>query len=190
MPLLGPDESLPSRPRRVLLAGTSGAGKTTLSARIATLLGIEHVEIDALYHGPDWTPREQFRSDVQAFSSQPQWVTEWQYSAVRDLLADKADLVVWLDLPRPTVMRQIMVRTVRRRIRREMLWNGNIEQPLHTFFFDRNHIVRWAWNTHHDSALQVIALSHRRTNLTVVRLKNHSQIERWIVGPLRSAARF
>lgn len=189
VPLLGSDDPLPCCPRRILVSGTSGSGKTTLSARIAALLDIEHVEIDALFHGPDWTPREQFLADVRAFSSRPLWVTEWQYDSVRDLLADEADLLVWLDLSRFTVMRQVVARTVRRRFRREVLWNGNVEAPLRTFFFNRDHIIRWAWNTHRNSGLQVVELRRRRPDLAIVRLQTRSEVERWIAGPLRCAER-
>jgi adenylate kinase family enzyme len=52
MPLLDAVASLPVRPRRVLVAGTSGAGKTTLASRVAALLDLPHIEIDALFHGP------------------------------------------------------------------------------------------------------------------------------------------
>ena len=41
----------------------------------------------------------------------------------------RADTVVWLDLPRRIVMRQVVSRTFRRSILREELWNGNRE-PL------------------------------------------------------------
>lgn len=188
VPLLGPEDRLPGCPKRILVAGTSGSGKTTLASRIGALLGIEHVEIDGLYHGPNWTPREQFLVDVTTFSSAPRWVTEWQYRSVRDLLADEADLLVWLDLSRGTVMRQVIVRTVQRRLGRKVLWNGNIEPPLHTFFSDRDHIVRWAWNTHRTSALRIAALRDRRPDLTIVRLRTHADIERWIAGPLQTRA--
>ncbi len=56
------------------------------------------MEIDALFHGPGWTPRETFAAEVDAFSAEPNWITEWQYSTVRDLFAERADLLVWLDL--------------------------------------------------------------------------------------------
>ncbi|TQC41614.1 AAA family ATPase [Rhodococcus sp. WS4] len=184
MPLLDPNRALPGRPQRVLVAGTSGAGKTTLSARIAALLHIEHIEIDALYHGPDWAPHERFLTDVEEFSARPQWVTEWQYGAVREQLADRADLLVWLDLPRATVMRQVTGRTLRRRLRREILWNGNIEPPLHRFLLDPDHIVRWAWNTHHKYPHRIDAIRRRRPDLTIVRLRTRADIERWVDGPL------
>ncbi|GAA4866246.1 AAA family ATPase [Pseudonocardia benzenivorans] len=185
---LGPADRLPARPARVLVAGTSGAGKTTLSARIAALTGAPHVEIDALFHGPGWTRIPTFVADVEAFSAQPAWVTEWQYSAVRDLLADRADLMVWLDLPRATVMRQVSVRTMRRRLGREVLWNGNVEPPLRTILTDREHIVRWAWDTHHKTALRITALATRRPALPVVRLRHRRDVDRWVDGPLRRAA--
>lgn len=39
---------------RIAITGPSGSGKTTLAAELARTLGIRHVEIDALHHGPNW----------------------------------------------------------------------------------------------------------------------------------------
>jgi dephospho-CoA kinase len=50
MPLFDAVALLPSCPMRILVAGTSGAGKTTVASRVATLLDLPHVEIDALFH--------------------------------------------------------------------------------------------------------------------------------------------
>ena len=168
MPVLAQDDPLPVRPRRVLVAGTSGAGKTTVARSLAGILHIPHVEIDALFHGPGWSRRDSFEADVRAFSAQPQWVTEWQYSAARELLAGRADLLVWLDLPRATVMYQVIRRTLSRRLRRTVLWNGNTEPALRTICTDPEHIVRWAWSTHHLTAPRVAALSARRPDLIIV----------------------
>ena len=78
-------------------------------------------------------------------------MTEWQYGSVRAVLAERAELLVWLDLPRALVMRQVVVRTVVRRRRRQELWNGNTEGPIREFFTDREHVVRYAWTTRHDA---------------------------------------
>jgi adenylate kinase family enzyme len=185
MPLLDAVASLPVRPRRVLLAGTSGAGKTTLASRVAALLDLPHIEIDALFHGPGWTPRDSFESEVHRFSAGSCWVTEWQYSQVRAILAQRADLLVWLDLPRALVMQQVIRRTVRRRLSRQVLWNGNREPPLWTILTDPEHIVRWAWTTHDKTATRVAALLQQRPELVVVRLISRSNIERWLAGPLQ-----
>ncbi|WP_433041126.1 AAA family ATPase [Dactylosporangium sp. CS-033363] len=187
MPLLRPLDALPGRPRRILVAGTSGSGKTTLAGRIGAALDVPHIEIDGLYHGSGWTPRPSFEDDVDRFSAGPRWVTEWQYSSVRALLAERADLLVWLDLPRHRVMRQVVRRTVDRSVNRRRLWNGNVEPPLWTIFHDPEHIIRWAWTTHGTSAARVRDLAVRRPDLPVVRLRSRAEIRRWLLGPLSEA---
>ena len=177
-------DPLPHRPRRVLVAGTSGAGKTTLAARLGGAWGLRHVEIDALFHGPGWTPRPAFVADVEAFSRTDGWVTEWQYGQVRPLLAGRADLLVWLDLPRATVLRQVTARTLRRRLGRQVLWNGNLEPPLRTVLTDPEHIVRWAWRTHRSTAGRVAELVAQRPELPVVRLTARAEVDRWLAGPV------
>jgi adenylate kinase family enzyme len=188
VPLLGAADPLPGRPWRVLVGGTSGAGKTTLVRTIARTLGYPHVELDALHHGPAWTVRPEFESDVDRFRAGPTWVTELQYAAVRDRLLERADLVVWLDLPRPVVMGRVIRRTVRRRLRREALWNGNHEPPLWTFLTDREHIVRWAWRRHAPDRARLGAINTGRPDLAVVRLTTRAGVSAWVAGPLREAA--
>jgi adenylate kinase family enzyme len=184
VPLLGPGDPLPFRPARVLVAGASGAGKTTLASRISRLLGVPHVEIDALFHGADWVRRPRFEDDVRRFVARPAWVTEWQYGSVRPLLAERADLLVWLDLPRRVVLRQVISRTLRRRVLRERMWNGNVEPPLRTFLTDPEHIVRWAWQTQPEMAERIASLRAQRPELVVVRLPSRRAVDAWVAGPL------
>ena len=167
-------------PTRIIVAGTSGSGKSTLARRIAEASGVPYVEIDALFHGHGWTPRPTFAADVDAFTRQPAWVTEWQYAAVQPMLAERADVMIWLDYPRSLVMTRVIRRTVGRRIRREELWNGNREAPLRAVFTDRDHIIRWAWRTHGDRAALVAEAARRNPGLAVVRLRRPRETERWL----------
>ena len=125
---------------------------------------------------------------MQALVAQEGWTTEWQYDGVRDLLADRADLVVWLDLPRRLVLAQVSRRTLRRRLRREVLWNGNVEPSLLTIFTYPEHIVRWSWTSHRRLAPRVAVLRERRPGLVVVRLRSRRDVRRWVAGPLAQAA--
>ncbi|BDV32310.1 AAA family ATPase [Microbacterium terricola] len=184
------DDPLPVRPMRVVVAGVSGVGKTHLARRIASLTGAAHTEIDALYHGAGWVPREEFLDDVRALVAAESWTTEWQYATARPLLAARADLLVWLDLPFATVtLPRVIRRTVQRRLRREILWNGNVEPPLRTILTDREHIVRWAVSTRNKYRARVPALERDHPHLTVVRLQSRRQVEAWLSGPLTAAVR-
>jgi adenylate kinase family enzyme len=117
---------------RIAITGPSGSGKTTLAGRIAQLTGGPHTEIDGLFHGPGWEPRPEFSDEVRAFTAADTWTTEWQYSSVRELLAERADLLVWLDLPVPLVMWRLLRRTHVRNRDRVELWNGNVEPGWRT----------------------------------------------------------
>jgi adenylate kinase family enzyme len=182
--MLDATRPLPHRPNRIIVAGTSGSGKTTVAGQIGALVGIPHLDLDGLFHGPDWVPRQSFLTDVERFTAGPRWVTEWQYDSARPLLAERADLMVWLDLPRAVVMRQVILRTVSRRVRRQELWNGNYEPPFRAFFTDREHIVRWAWRMHAPDRFRVVSLCAQQPELTVVQLRSRKEISDWLGGPL------
>lgn len=178
----GPTAGRPATPspRRILVAGTSGAGKTTLARRISATHGVPHTELDALHHGPRWTPRPEFEADVRELAARDAWVTEWQYHRVRPVLLSRAELLVWLDLPVAVVMWQVVVRTVHRRLERTVLWNGNVEPPLSTFVTDRDHIVRWAWRTRHKLRGLDARVADVAPHVRVVRLRSRRDVERWV----------
>lgn len=167
------------------MAGVSGSGKTTLARRIAAITGGPHTEIDALFHGPQWTPRPEFIGDVHDLMCSDAWTTEWQYSAARPVLVRNAEVLVWLDLPfvRVTFPRLVR-RTWRRRRTQESLWNGNVEPPFRTFFTERSYILRWAISTRGKYGREVPPLEGRHPQLVVVRLRTQREVESWIAGPL------
>ncbi len=107
--------------KRVSIVGNSGSGKTTLGRRIAEQIGAPFVELDAIVHQPGWEPlpTEEFRAKVAEIAAQDLWVVDGNYSVARDILWDRADSVVWFDLPRRLVMVQVVRRTLRRTITRE-----------------------------------------------------------------------
>ncbi|MFD4670610.1 AAA family ATPase [Lentzea sp. NPDC058450] len=186
MPLLGPADPLPHVPRRVLVAGNAGSGKSTMCGRIASARDLRCVELDSLYWGPRWTPRPEFLDEVLAFAQEDHWVTEYQYKVARPSLLARADTVVWLDHRFPVVMGRLVARTIRRRAGRVELWNGNQESPLRSVFTDSGHILRWGWKSYWRNRARALALVDE---VVVVRLRGQGQVERWLAGPLASVGR-
>jgi adenylate kinase family enzyme len=187
--VLSADDELPSRPHRILVAGVAGSGKSTLCRRITAATGIPYTELDGLYHGPGWTPQPDFAQTVERITARPDWVAEWQYRAVRQMLLERAELLVWLDPPFRVTLRQVVRRTVRRRLRREVLWNTNTEPPLRTFFTDRDHIVRWAIRTRNKYRRMIADIERQPDAPVLVRLRSRREVNRWLAGPLRRAVR-
>ena len=137
--------------RRVSVVGTSGAGKSTLGAALAARLGVDFLELDSVFHQPGWVPlpTPEFRRRVAAEAASEGWVIDGGYSKVRDIVWARADTVVWLDLPRRTIMRRIVWRSFRRAAGRVELWNGNRERWRNFFTLDKEEsVISWAWQTH------------------------------------------
>ena len=82
---------------------------------------------------------------------------------------------------------RVIHRTVRRRAKREVLWNGNVEPPLGTFFTDPEHIVRWAIATRGKYKTSVPQLESQYPQLNVVHLGSQRHVNRWLTGPLAAA---
>jgi adenylate kinase family enzyme len=175
------------RVRRVSVVGNAGSGKTRLAKQIAVIISVPHIELDAIHHLPGWEAidPDTFMAEVDAITSTDGWVIDGNY---RTVVVDgpvwqRADTVVWLDLPRRQVMRQVLARTLRRVSSREELWNGNREPIRSLYAWDPHEsIIRWAWTQHakyqerFGTAMASPALSH----LTFVRLKSRDDTERWI----------
>jgi len=115
---------------RIAITGPSGSGKTSLATELARTADLRHVEIDALHHGPNWEScgSDVLRERVLAATEGDGWVADSTYHTMLGaLVSDRADLLVWLDLPVTLVMWRLLRRThVRNRDKTE-LWNGNVE---------------------------------------------------------------
>jgi energy-coupling factor transporter ATP-binding protein EcfA2 len=87
--------------QRILVVGRTGSGKTTLARELAAAVGAPHVELDALYFGPDFStvPLSVLRERTSAAIAGDRWVTDGNKRAVRDLVWPRADTVIWLDYP-------------------------------------------------------------------------------------------
>ena len=173
--------------RRVSVVGNSGSGKSTLARRIAAALDVDYVELDAIHHLPGWQPidPDEFLVRVGEITETDGWVVDGNYRTVvvEGPVWQRADTVVWLDLPRATVMRQVVLRSLRRTVRREELWNGNRETLRSLAVWDRDgSIVRWTWTQHekyerrYSEAMASPALRH----LAFIRLRSHTEADAWL----------
>jgi adenylate kinase family enzyme len=167
----------------VAVVGNSGSGKTTIGRAVAAALGVAFVELDAIHHQPGWQPlpRDQFRRRVGQIVAADGWVIDGNYRAVRDLVWGRADTVIWFDLPRRTVMRRVIVRTVRRVVTGVELWNGNREPVTGLFRADpEKSIIRWAWTRHtmYRDRYAAAAADPAYAHLTFVRIAGRADARR------------
>jgi adenylate kinase family enzyme len=169
-------------PRTIVVKGTSGAGKSTFAAELASRLGLTYVELDALHWGPDWSqpPAEEFRTRVEAvLAAEPGgWVADGNYdSKLGDTVVAAADTIIWLDLPLGIKLRRLWRRTWNRKLAKVELWNGNRES-WRGAFFSRESLFVWTIRQH---------VRYRRlwparfgNDPRLVRLRSAAEARRWL----------
>ncbi|MBN1684107.1 MAG: AAA family ATPase, partial [Gammaproteobacteria bacterium] len=101
--------------KRIVVIGSSGAGKTSLAKILAKKFGMLHIELDALNWLPNWRARspEALRQLVSKNIQQPQWVLCGNYSYLREMIWAKADTIIWLDYPFGLCFWQTLTRSLR-----------------------------------------------------------------------------
>jgi adenylate kinase family enzyme len=164
---------------RIAVVGTSGSGKSTVARRLAEYHGVPHVELDALHWGPNWSApsTEEFRARVEQALSSPGWIADGSYyGKLGDSVLERADFIVWLDLPFRTVMRRVWVRTLRRIRTGEELWAGNRE-TWRDAFFSRDSLFVWVVKTHRSRRRRYL---ERLGRYEFVHLRSQWEIEAWL----------
>jgi adenylate kinase family enzyme len=181
--------------RRVSVVGTTASGKTTFAGELARVLGVAHVELDALNWGPNWTMVDEglFRRRVDTATSADGWVVDGNYGGrgAREIVWGRADTVVWLDPPLPLVLVRLWRRSVGRIRSGYVLWGGNRETFRNTFL-SRQSLFVWALKTHRSRkrAFQRELALPQHAHLQVHRFTRPADAERWLqtqraAGPSR-----
>ena len=94
---------------KIAVMGYSGAGKSTLSRVLSQRLDLPLLHLDKMQFTANWQERDRAEAlaMVEAFMSRDSWVIDGNYSGfLQERRLDEADLILFLDLPRLTCLRQ------------------------------------------------------------------------------------
>jgi len=140
--------------RRVSIVGAAGSGKTTLAQAWQDSHRLPYVKVDAFQaaeFGGRATPEEFGRRMAEA-ASRDSWILDGNvdisgvYQAV-DETWSRADLVIWLDLPRHVLMRRLLVRTAVRALHHSEMSKDTQQHWRDLFVFDANRsVLAWTWS--------------------------------------------
>ena len=170
--------------RVAIVATASGCGKTTSverSRRPSRRRSSSSMRSTGRRAGPSSTPPSCDAGSSRSWRSTRGWSTASYRGKLGDLVLERADTVVWLDLPRRVWLPRLVVRTLRRALTREELWNGNRESL-------------WGAISHDDSLFRYALANDRRrrhsypaelARFRVARLRTQAEVDAF----LRSARR-
>ncbi|WP_329576568.1 hypothetical protein OG500_03920 [Kitasatospora sp. NBC_01250] len=114
MPTGPPLPATGARPERILVLGSPGSGKTTLSRQLAGATGLPLHHLDDLYWGPDWRRPDPhlWEGTQRRLAAGPRWIIEGNHLPTIPVRMARADLVVLLDTGPATCLARAVRRAV------------------------------------------------------------------------------
>lgn len=106
--------------RRIAVIGNTSSGKTTLGERLAGILAVPFVELDAINWQPNWVSLvevnlAEFDRRVAEATSGAGWVTAGSYHThSQRLFWPRLETIIWLDPPLPRLIWRVLTRSWRR----------------------------------------------------------------------------
>lgn len=123
--------------QKVMVIGSPGAGKSTLSRELKAITGLPLIHLDMLYHRPDHTtlPREQFDAQLQAICLQERWIIDGNYQRTLEIRLRACDTVILLDYPPDVCLSGATARVGQRRD--DMPWaESTMDEDFRQFILD------------------------------------------------------
>lgn len=140
---------------RVVVYGSTSAGKTTVTKELGRILDSYVVILDDVFWGPNWEmpTTESFQKRVkEIISSKEKWVVDGNYSKVRPLILPNATFAVFLDLPLYLILWRVFSRTISRNtvikiheptpLPKRVEESGNGEHPIYSIYELSNYAIR------------------------------------------------
>lgn len=161
--------------QRILIVGSSGAGKSTFSRKLGELWDIPIVHLDALFWQPGWNPlpRNEFTEKVKNELTKSQWIIDGNYDSSIELRAKYADLIIFLDFSNVLCLYRACKRawTYRGKTRPDM--GPDCKEKIDWGF------VQWIWRYPKDIRPKMLDfLAHTHTD--VVTFKSPKEVEQWL----------
>ena len=99
--------------KRIMVLGVSaGVGKSTFAKKLGEKLDIDVYHLDRFYWEPGWQEAtlEDFSERQRNVVGKEQWIIEGNYRNTYEIRAEKADTIIYLELPLTTCLFRVLKR--------------------------------------------------------------------------------
>ena len=148
-----------------------------MAAKMAQNLDLPLIHLDTLYWQPGWVepPEKGWQEIVKSLIAREAWIIDGNYSSTLSIRAERADTIIFLDMPRYVNMTGIFRRVIKYYgKRRPDLPDGCPEK------FDWQ-FTKWVWNYHKNSRPKVLEiLEPFRPSKNIITLRSRKEVNNFI----------
>ena len=161
--------------QRILVIGSPGAGKSTLSHQLAARTGLPLSHLDRMFWLPGWVERDRDEglAELRGVLAQDRWIIDGNYGSSLPLRLERADTVVWLDYPTHTCLARVFKRWWQFRGKTRPDMTEGCPENLNLEFLHYVLVFRAAWQ--HRNAAALAAFKGQ-----VIRFRRPSEAADWL----------
>jgi adenylate kinase family enzyme len=166
---------------KINVVGTSSSGKTTFCRKLSNILSIPHIEMDALFWGPNWyfPTNKEFFPKLRLALKGERWILDGNYTRTIPIKWKHVTTIIWLDLGFARILYQAITRAIKRIITRKELWPNTGNRETLKSLFSTDSIVLWAIKSYRKfkTFYEPLIESGYFSNIQLIRLKSPKEVE-------------
>ena len=133
---------------KILLIGSPGSGKSTLTRELKKILDIPVLHLDKIWHTTNYdeTAKKWFIKEQTKFmDNNTSWVIDGNYNGTLDLRIERANLIIWFHIPRRITMIRVLKRSIKRKFQKVAAddMSAEFKEKLNREYVD---FLRFVWD--------------------------------------------
>ncbi len=159
--------------KRIIIIGSPGSGKSTLSFKLKEKLGIDIIHLDKIFWRDNWTniSREEFKELLEIELQKEKWIAEGNYSDSIPLRLKYVDTVIFLDFKTITCLARVIKRVFKYYGKTRPEMGENCPERFDFVF------IKYVLNFNKNNREKLYKLLDESQNLKLIVLKNRKEVE-------------
>ncbi|PKR77049.1 AAA family ATPase [Halalkalibacillus sediminis] len=162
--------------KRIIVLGSSGAGKSQLSRRLGKLMNTEVFHLDSFFWQPGWKAinKDEFINAQMKIVEEDQWIIDGTYLSTLDIRYEKADTIIFLEYPRVKCLYRAISRFLKYRGRKRPDMGKGCPEKIDMEF------LKYIWDFPKKNGRKIKAKLSEEEKRTVIHLTSQKETDEFL----------
>ena len=165
--------------KRIAVIGNAGSGKSTLAKQLHDILGLPVYHLDQYFWGPNWThpDPDEYKAIHDKLCDKEEWIMDGCNLRVFDYRAQRANMIIFLDMPRYLCLWRIFKRLFRYYGKQAPNSAKGCHEGINCKFFA---FLKWVWQWNKKYPQKIKAALSKIHNTEIRIFKSQKELDKFL----------